>query len=153
MYSKKEAGELKQEFWTKFGQYMTPVPSSEYETINWINYKTGEKDIFFRMHADNRKAMIAIELVHKDAEIQEIYFRHFQSLHNHFSELLTSDYIWKLHTHDSSGRTISKIYLEKEGVSIYNKADWPTLIEFFKSNLIALDQFWNDVKYSFEKLR
>src|SRR6478609_11755981 len=51
MYSKKEAGELKQEFWTKFGQYMNPIPSSDYEQVNWINYKTGEKDIFIRMHA------------------------------------------------------------------------------------------------------
>ena len=55
--------------------------------------------------------------------------------------------------HDDSGRLISKIYLEKQDINIYNKSDWPTLIEFFKSNIIALDQFWNDVKYSFEMLR
>lgn len=153
MYSKKEAGELKQEFWTKFGQYMTPVPSSEYETVNWVNYKTGEKDIFFRMHADNKKAFIAIELTHKDPEIQEIYFRQFQALKNHFNEIAGRHFTWKLHMHDDSGRMVSRIYLEKQGVSIYSKSDWPTLIEFFKSNIIALDQFWNDVKYSFEMLR
>ena len=153
MYSKKEAGELKQEFWTKFGQYMAPVPSSEYEQINWINYKTGEKDIFLRMHADNKKAIIAIELTHKDPEIQELYFRQFQSLQNQFNEIVGMEYTWKLHMHDDSGRIISKIYFAKPGVSIYNKNDWPTLIEFFKSSLVALDQFWNNVKYSFEMLR
>jgi hypothetical protein len=153
MYSKKEAGELKQEFWTKFGQYMSPIPSSENEPVNWINYKTGEKDIFFRMHADNKKAIIAIELVHKDPEIQELYFQHFKSVHNHFEGILGPGYTWKLHMHDDSGRTISKIYLEKHKVNIYNKSDWPALIEFFKSNLIGLDQFWNDVKLSFEMLR
>jgi len=153
MYSKKEAGVLKQEFWTKFGQYMNPIPSSDHKQVNWINYKTGEKDIFIRMHADNKKAIIAFELVHKDPEIQEFYFKQFQSLQNHFNEIVGKEYIWKLHMHDDSGRIISKIYLEKQDVNIYNKSDWPTLIEFFKSNIIALDQFWNDVKYSFEMLR
>lgn len=153
MYSKQEAGRLKQEFWTKFGLYMLPVPSSEGSAINWINYKTGEKDIFFRMNADNKKATISIELVHKDSEIQAIYFQHFQSFKHLFNELLGPEWIWKSNIPDESGRTVSKIYLEKDNVSVYDRSDWPTLIEFFKSNLMALDQFWNQVKYGFEMLR
>ena len=56
MYSKSEASQLKQEFWTSFGQYMSPVLSAEGEKLNWINYKTGEKDIFFKMKANNKKS-------------------------------------------------------------------------------------------------
>ena len=56
MYSRQEASILKQEFWTSFGLYMNPVLSSEGEKINWVNYKTGEKGIRFKMHADNRSA-------------------------------------------------------------------------------------------------
>ena len=43
-------------------------------SIDIYNYKTGEKDIAFRMHADNRKADIAIELTHSDPEIRQIFF-------------------------------------------------------------------------------
>ena len=90
MYSKQEASQLRQEFWTAFGQYMSPVLSSEGEKINWINYKTGEKDIFFRINADNKKASIAIELTHKDVGVQELYFEQFQqlkkALHNALQE-------------------------------------------------------------------
>jgi hypothetical protein len=153
MYSKQEAGRLKQEFWTKFGQYMLPIPSSEGSTINWVNYKTGEKDIFFRMNADNKKATISIEFVHKDPDIQEIYYHHLESLKKVFIQNVGSNWIWKFNSSDETGRTVSKVYLERQDVSIYNKADWPALIEFFKSNLIALDQFWNEVKFGFEMLR
>ncbi|MGN6618356.1 MAG: DUF4268 domain-containing protein, partial [Ilyomonas sp.] len=54
MYSKQEASQLRQEFWTVFGQYMLPVLSSEGMKISWTNYKTGEKNIYFRMNADNK---------------------------------------------------------------------------------------------------
>ena len=77
MYSKQEASRLRQEFWTIFGQYMRPVLSADAEKINWINYKTGQKDILFRMNAENEKAGIRIELVHRDSGIRELYFEQF----------------------------------------------------------------------------
>jgi hypothetical protein len=60
MYSKQEASLLTQQFWTSFGQYLVPVLSAEGEKINWINYKTGEKDIRFTMMTGNRTAKISI---------------------------------------------------------------------------------------------
>jgi hypothetical protein len=64
MYTKEQASQLKQAFWTAFGQYMGPVLSAEGLRTNWINYKTGVKHIFFRMQADNKMASIAIEIAH-----------------------------------------------------------------------------------------
>jgi len=50
MFSKKEASQLRKKFWMIFGQYMSPVLSSEGEKINWINYKTGVKGLQFKMN-------------------------------------------------------------------------------------------------------
>lgn len=153
MYSRQEASQLRQEFWTTFGQYMSPVLSAEGEKINWINYKTGEKNISFRMHADNKKASIAIELSHKDKEIQQIIFEQFLQFKKIFDETVNEEWIWQLHTYDEHGRIISRIAKEKSGLSIYQKQDWPGLISFFKPRIIALDAFWSSVKYAFEALR
>ena len=153
MYSKQEASQLRQEFWTTFGQYMNPVLSAEGEKINWINYKTGEKHIAFRMHADNKKATIAIELNHKDKDIQQIYFEQFLAFKNLFEDTINEEWIWQLHAHNEDGKIISKIFKEKTGVSIFQKQDWPELISFFKPRIIALDEFWSQVKYAFESLR
>lgn len=153
MYSKQEASQLRQEFWTTFGQYMSPVLSAEGEKINWVNYKTGEKHISFRMHADNKTAIIAIELNHKDKEIQQLYFEQFLQFKNLFDGAVNEEWNWQLHTHDEHGKVISKIFKETTGVSIFQKQDWPELISFFKPRIIALDEFWSSVKYAFESLR
>jgi len=153
MYSRQEASQLRQSFWTSFGQYMQPVLSAEGEKINWINYKTGEKNIAIRMHADNKFASIGIEISHKDAEIQQLYFHQFEQLKKVFESTVGDDWNWQLHDYDENGRLISRIYKEKTGVSIFKKEDWPGLISFFKPQIMALDEFWNTVKYSFESLR
>lgn len=153
MYSKQEASQLRQEFWTTFGQYMNPILSTEGEKINWVNYKTGEKNISFRMHADNKKAIIAIELNHKDKDIQQIYFEQFHQFKNLFEDAVNEEWNWQLHWFDEHGKLISRIYKETTGLSIFQKQDWPDLISFFKLRIIALDEFWSQVKYAFESLR
>ena len=153
MYSKQEASQLRQEFWTAFGQYMSPVLSSEGEKKNWLNYKTGEKDIYFRMNADNKKASIGIEITHRDADIQALYFEQFKELKNLLHHALEEEWIWLLHTRDELGKRISRIYTEINGVSIFKQEDWPQLISFFKPRIIALDEFWSTAKHAFEAMR
>ncbi len=153
MYSKQEASQLKQEFWTAFGKYMSPVLSAEGERLNWLNYKTGEKNIYFRMNADNKEAYISIELTHKDADVQALYFEQFQTLKALLHEALQENWTWKLYTKDEPGKTISCIYTEIENISIFKREDWPQLISFFKPRIIALDLFWSTAKYSFEAMR
>ena len=153
MYSKQETAQLRKEFWTAFGQYMTPVLSAEGQKVSWINYKTGEKNIFFRMEADSKTAVVAIELTHADFDIQQIYFEQFVQL-SKFLEAATGDeWNWQLHRVNEYGKTVSRVYIDLPGVSIFKKEDWPRLISFFKSKMIALDEFWTNVKYSFEALR
>lgn len=153
MYSKEEASQLKQEFWTAFGQYLSPHPSAEGLRVNWVNYKTGIKHVFFKMQADKRLASIAIEIAHPDPGIQELFFEQFREYKNILSSTLDEPWEWELHTTDDHGKTISRIYKQLDSVSIFNKNDWPALISFFKPRIIALDEFWNDVRYGFDALK
>lgn len=153
MYSRQQASQLRQQFWTTFGQYMTPVLSAEGEKINWINYKTGEKDIYFKMQADNKTASIAIEITHKDAGIQQLYFEQFAELKKIIENLIEEEWIWQLHTTNEKGKLISRIYKEINNVNVFKKEEWPLLISFFKPRIIALDEFWSSAKYGFEALR
>ena len=152
MYSKNEASKLRQEFWTTFGQYMNPVLSAEGEKINWINYKTGERDIFFRMHADSKMASVTIEVSHKDPLIRQIFYEHFLSLKNVFSINVSGQWKWTKDSLDEHNRPLGRISKTLENVNVFNKADWPELISFFKSGIMELDRFWNEVKFTFELL-
>lgn len=153
MYSKDEASQLRQLFWTTFGQYIAPQLSAEGLKVNWVNYKTGIKHLYFRMEADKRSATIAIEIAHPDTGIQELFFEQFSELKNLLHAALQENWEWQLHHADDNGKIISRIFKQINGVSIFNKADWPALISYFKPRIIALDEFWSDAKYAFDGLK
>jgi hypothetical protein len=150
MYSKQEASTIKRKFWTTLGMYMKPVPSAWQEKVNWLNYKTGIKDIYFRMHADNKLATIGIEITHSDPMIRQIFFEHFVAMKTMLHDLLGEPWDWIPESHDEHGKPISLIQTQQMGVNIMDEKHWPGMISFFKPRLIALDAFWGDVRDSME---
>ena len=150
MYSKEQASQLKQEFWTTFGQYLKPLLSADGLKINWVNYKTGVKHIYFRMQADNRSAIISVDITHPDTDLQQLYLEQFGTYQAMLNSTLNETWEWHLHTTDEFGKTISRISTSITPVSIYQKEDWPKLISFFKPRIIALDEFWSSAKFAFE---
>ena len=153
MFKRDEASLLREEFWTAFGKYMSPVPSAEGLKINWINYRTTIKDVYFRMDANQKAATISITIEHKDAGIRELYFQQFEEFKTLLHTTLEEEWQWLLHAHITEDKVISRIYKEITGVSVFNKDQWPELISFFKPRIIALDRFWENAKYSFEALK
>jgi len=143
MYTREESSQIKQEFWTTFGKYMNPIPSAEGMRINWINYRTGIKDVYFRMETLGNSASIYISLEHKDGGIRELFFEQFLELKLMLENSLEEEWTWRS----------PKIIKELPNVSVFNKDQWPELITFFKPRIIALDSFWENAKYNFESLK
>jgi hypothetical protein len=153
MYSKDESSNIKQTFWTTFGQYIAPQLSADGLRVNWVNYKTGIKHLYFKMETVNRSVSIGIVITHPDKGIQELFFEQFIELKNLLKNTLDEDWTWALYDTDEYGKTVSRIYKQLDDVSVYNRADWPQLISFFKPRIIALDEFWSTAQYSFEALK
>jgi hypothetical protein len=105
------------------------------------------------METANRSASIGIVIAHPDRCIQELFFEQFMELKTLLKNTLDEDWTWALHDTDEYGKTVSRIYMQLDGVSVYNRADWPQLISFFKPRIIALDEFWSTAQYSFESLK
>ena len=152
MYNRQEASLLRQEFWTTFGHYMSPVYSAEGLKVNWVNYKTGLPHVTFKMDADNKNAFIGIVLSHPDQDIRQLYFEQFLQLKHILEEELQEEWIWVQDVNDN-GKQSSKIYTILPDVNVFRKEDWPLLISFFKPRIIALDSFWDTAKYVFDSLR
>lgn len=146
MYSKEESARIKTEFWTSLGQYLKPIPSTWKEKVNWLNYKTGIKDVYFRMHADRAEAAIAIELTHKDTIIREIVFEKFEQLRSMLEAETGESWNWHREWLDDHGSCYSRIEKKLHGVNIMKREDWPTIISFFKPRMLALDRFWGDAR-------
>ncbi|MCH5597772.1 DUF4268 domain-containing protein [Niabella ginsengisoli] len=150
MYSRSEASNIKKEFWTTFGLYMKPIKNAEGADINWVNYKTGIRHIYFRMDATKRDATIAIELKHPSSEDRNKIFEKFEVLKNYFNQIIEEQWTWQLQFYDEDGSPASRIFTQLEEVNIYKKESWPMIISFLKERIIKLDLFWNDVKIQFE---
>jgi hypothetical protein len=153
MFKRDEAARLREEFWTTFGRYMSPVPSADGVKINWVNYRTGLKDVHFRMTAQSNTAIIFIALEHRDTAIRELFYQQFEELKTMLHSTVGEEWRWQLHAPVAEGKTISRIYRELPNVSVFNKDHWPDLISFFKPRIIALDEFWQNAQYSFESLK
>ena len=150
MYSRAETSRIRTEFWIAFGQYMKPVPNAQGRKINWPNYKTGVKDIYFRMRAERDFASIGIELGHADTELQELFFDQFGQMKGLFQASIGEEWDWKLHAKNEFGQTISKIEKVLPQVNVMEQDQWPTIISFLKPRIIGLDEFWDTVKPGFE---
>jgi hypothetical protein len=153
MFKRDEASRIKEEFWTTFGRYMSPIPSAEGLKINWVNYHTKVKDVYFRMETGAKAASISISIEHRDPAIQELYFEQFLELKSLLHATLEEEWLWQLRASLADDKVVSRIYKEISDVSVFNKDDWSELISFFKPRMIALDSFWENAKYSFEALK
>jgi Domain of unknown function (DUF4268) len=149
MYSKEQISKLKTQFWTNFGQYMKPVPGVSGLPVNWINYKTGIRNIHFKMYVDDTRAVIAIEISHPQSAERLLYYNQFVSLKNLLASTTTFNWQWD-ETCQTNHQTISSISQQLNDVNILDQFDWPSIISFLKPRIIALDAFWNLVKDGFE---
>ena len=150
MYTKGEVARLHQKFWTVIGQYMKPVPGANGESVNWINYKTGVRHIFFRINADEKRVSVAIEIRHPNGDDRLNYYNQFSLLKSLLQKTTGYKWEWQAAAPDDNGCTISRISQQLNNVNVLNEADWPAIITFVKPRLVSLDAFWEMVKDGFE---
>ena|SRR6476646_5489833 len=153
MYSKAEAIKLKQEFWIAFGRYLALHNNSEGMRINWVNYHTGYKHLFFRMDAAKDRASIFILINHPDEDSRKSYFERFIGFRSIIHERLGEEWSWEEEITDEYGKKNSKISAEITNVNVFDKNTWPEIISFLKPRIMALDEVWNDIRDAFEDLR
>ena len=149
MYTKQQASQLRQAFWTAFGKYMSPVPGAEGEKVNWINYKTGVRHIYFRMDASQSSASISIQVTGNDSGKRDTIFEKIKSLKKLLHEALGEEWNWNENISDEHGKPMHSISKELKNVNVFSTESWPQIISFFKPRMIALDAFWQLVKDRF----
>ena len=141
MYSPHYESAMREKFWSSFGRYVSPVTSASGEKINWVNYKTGIKNIQFKMTAGKSEAVINIEITGEAQKINKLFIL-FLSFKLGFEKGFERKWKWIPEKVQVDGKVIACIFCSLEEASIFNKEDWPTLITFFKTSMITLDEFW-----------
>lgn len=130
---------------------MAPVPSCWGTKTNWINYKTGVKDLYLKMDATGKTTRIGIEITHKDQGLRDLFYEQLQEFKLLIEQAMNEEWIWDQNMFNESGKSISRIYIEIHG-NIFVKDEWGEMFSFLKKRLIAFDDFWSDAKDVFKAL-
>lgn len=133
MYSKEEALHLKKAFWTSF---------AEAYPRKWLLYNTKIKDFSFKFFIDNKKAQVLLDIEPKDDEKRKIYYEKVASLKSIILEDFLADAIFEPHYYLDNGKEVSRIWVEKKGVSSNNKDTWQVAFDFFNEKMDAFERFF-----------
>lgn len=133
MFSKEEALQIKKDFWIAF--------ADEYPR-KWLLYNTKIKDVTFKFYVDNKKAQVLLDIEPKDEEKRIIYYEKVESLKTILLEDYLDDVIFERNFYLENGKVISRIWVEKTGISINNKNTWPEIFDFFAEKMDAFERFF-----------
>ena len=133
MFSKEEASQIKKDFWIAFAE--------EYPR-KWLLYNTKIKDVTFKFYVDNKKAQVLLDIEPKDEEKRKIYYEKVESLKTILLEDYLDDVIFERNFYLENGKVISRIWVEKTGISINNKNTWPDIFDFFAEKMDAFERFF-----------
>ena len=137
MFSKADSQKIKREFWIEF---------AEVYPRKWLLYDTKIKDFSFKFYVDNKIAQVTLDIEHKDDEKRKIYFEKIESLKQILNDDFMNDVVFERHYHLETGKIISKVWVEKNGISVFNKNTWPEIFEFFDEKMDAFERFFYEYK-------
>lgn len=133
MFSKEESKKLRQQFWTSFGIV--------YRT-KWILYDTKKKEIQLKFTFNRKFAQVSLDITDPDELIRSYYFEKLESL----KTILITEYLpdarFEEHFELPEEKTISRLFVQLDGVSIHNRNDWPKVMKFLNDNMLKLEAFF-----------
>jgi hypothetical protein len=133
MYSKEESQKLKREFWVAF---------AEKYPRKWVLYDTKIKDFSFKFFIDNKKAQVFIDIEPRNDEKRIAYYEKLEALKNILEEEFIKDLVFEKNYTLESGKTISRIWIERQGIGFSNRNNWDTIFDFFFEKMNALELFY-----------
>ncbi len=133
MFSKEESKKLREEFWIAFGKSFPR---------KWILYDTKIKDFSFKFYFDTKKALVALDVEPQELEKRIELWEKLVSLKSILLREYLADAIFEDYFVLDNQKEISRIYVEKNKVSIHNKNTWQETMEFLKENMIQFEAFF-----------
>ena len=142
MFSKEERKEIHQAFWKRFKTELSTTKNAEGKRINWLNYPTKLKQIYVRLHADNKCARFSIDIQAKDEGIRDLIWDQFIELKKVFEIEMTTEGIWSKEAYNAAGQNIYRISWEIDNVNMYERLDEERIFRFFGEHLMSFDRFY-----------
>lgn len=142
MYSKEEAKALREEFWDKFNAMSRQRRLRKKLPGAWLLTHTGIKALNLRFHVDQQAVLVGIDLETRNMDKRLELFEKLESVKKILEEAMKEPMIWELEYIRENGKSVSRIYLQKDGVDIYNRDTWNSAHQFMYDHMMRLEKFY-----------
>ena len=153
MFSKDEEKEFKAKFWSDLNEELALVKGVHANKVNWTNFNTGIKNIYFRIDIEGDIPKICIDIQFLDAGIREIYYQQFEEFKERLNKSFKGEIKWLPTFEHSNTRTISRISVANPDLNTRNQDQWPEIYSFLIENFQVLESFWAEFNEVFKALK
>jgi hypothetical protein len=146
MYSKEEAKELRLKFWESFRNYSTSRKIRKKFPPYWILTHTGVKALNLRFHVDRKVAQVGIDLETRNMDKRIELYEKLESVRKILEKTMKGPMIWEVDYVRENGKSVSRIYMQRDGVDIYDQATWPEAHRFMYEKMTRLEEFYREFR-------
>lgn len=144
MFSKEEAKKLREDFWDSFNQISASRRARKKLPGNWMLTQTGIKALNLKFHVDREVAQVGIDLETRNMDKRIELYEKLEALKKLLEEAMGSSMNWELDYIRENGKSVSRIYLQSDGVNIYNRDTWAKTHQFMYDNMMKLESFYKE---------
>jgi len=145
MYSREQAKLLKQEFWTTFGQWSVRKRKSQ-DKGKWLLNHTGVKGYRFKFEAEKKSLAVCLEIIDSDETVRAIKYEKLLILKPLFDETVDHALFWDQHYFLTPDKTVCRVYILKQGLTLNNRQHWPDIFSFFYQNMSLMETLFEEYK-------
>ncbi len=136
MFSIEESSRLRKEFWISFGKSFPR---------KWILYNTKIKDFSFKFVANQKQAMVCLDIESQDTIKNQLLFEQLLALKSILVETYIPDVLFDKNYTLENGKIIYRIYVaHQQKFNIHNKDTWQQAYEFFNETMRKFELFYHD---------
>ncbi len=145
MFSKEQAKELRQMFWHKLENRTRRIPGQKGKKIKWIFDNTGIKGIDLRFDIDRERAIVALEINHRNEDRRLQLYEKLEACKTIFETAYEGELTWDYLYNKEEGREVCRIY-EQMPSDIYREEFWPETMKFMINRMLRLEKAFLEVK-------
>jgi hypothetical protein len=150
VYTKEEAKALREEFWARFRTMSSRRRLRKKLPASWMLTNTGVKAMNLRFHIDREEVQVGIDLETRNMDKRLELYEKLESVKRVLEEHMGEAMIWELDYVRENGKSVSRIYVQKGGVDIYNAETWGVAHSFMYKMMMKLEGFYREYRDYFK---
>lgn len=142
MLGTEEKKSIRLEFWNRLRAYTSNARRKAGKSPRFILNNTGIRQLKLKLEFDENKASVGVDIETRNLDKRIELLQKLEELRPHIEKSLGKELLWEMDYRLPTGKSISRIAAEMNGVSIYRREDHGMVIPFMYKKMSKLEDFY-----------